>query len=275
MTAGAVPMARRAVIMARGLGSRMRRESGPVPLDAAQAAAAAAGHKAMMPVGRPLLEHLLTSVADAGLTEAVLVIGPEHTDIRAHFAAHPARRLAITFAEQAAPRGTADAVAAARRACGDESFVVLNGDTWYPPEAIRAVAFAPAPALGAFDAEALVRLGNVPRERVLAFALCDVGPDGALRDIVEKPPVDHPLAQREMQRVSMNLWHLPATVFEALARVELSPRGELELLDAVRLLMLDGVRVTAVPVAAGLLDLSTRADVAAVAARLSSRPVSW
>lgn len=268
-------MTSRAVIMARGLGSRMRRQSGPVRLDASQAAAAAAGHKAMMPVGRPLLEHLLTAVADAGLTEAVLVIGPEHSDIRAHFAAHPARRLVITFAEQAEPLGTADAVAAARRACGKEPFVVLNGDTWYPPEAIAAVAAAPAPALGVFDAEALVMLGNVPRERVLAFALCDVGDDGALRDIVEKPPADHPLARAAAQRVSMNLWHLPPAVFEVLPRVEPSPRGELELLDAVRLLMADGVRVTAVPLATGLLDLSTRADVAAVAARLAARRVAW
>lgn len=261
--------------MARGLGSRMRRTSGAASLDAAQATAAAAGHKAMMPVGRPLIEHLLTAVADAGLREAVLVIGPEHGDIRAHFASHPARRLAITFAEQAEPLGTADAVAAAARACGDESFVVLNGDTWYPPAAIAAVAAAPAPAFGAFDADALVAEGNIPRERVLAFALCDVCEDGTLRDIVEKPSPEHPLARTASPRVSMNLWHLPAAIFGVMPRVALSMRGELELLDAVRLLMEDGARVAAVPLATGLLDLSTRADVAAVAARLAARPVAW
>lgn len=269
-------MTTRAVILARGLGSRMRRAaSGGGELDAAQASAAAAGHKALMPVGRPLIEHLLTAVAEAGLTEAVIVIGPEHDEMRAHFAAHPARRLAITFAEQAQPLGTADAVAAARAACGGEPFVVLNGDTWYPPEAIRAVAAVRAPAFGAFDGAALVEQGNIPAERLLAFALCDVGDDGYLRDIVEKPEADHPLAQAAVRRVSMNLWHLPAEIFGVLPEVPVSPRGELELLDGVRLLMERGARVAAVPLSCGLLDVSTRGDVAAVTARLGSRPVAF
>lgn len=267
-------MTTRAVILARGLGSRMRRE-GDAGLSDAQAAAASAGHKAMMPVGRPLVEHLLTAVADARLTDAVLVIGPEHHDVRAHFAAHPPQRLSLTFAEQAEPRGTADAVAAARETCGDAPFVVLNGDTWYPPEAIRAVAAVRASALGAFDGDALVALGNIPAERLLAFALCDVSADGWLRDIVEKPAANHPLARASVRRVSMNLWHLPAAVFDVLPQVAVSPRGELELLDAVRLLMKRGEQVAAVPLACGLLDLSTRGDVAAVTARLGDRAVAF
>ena len=161
-----------AVILARGLGSRMRRIDGEVTLDPAQATAADGGAKAMMPVGRPLVEHILTALADAGMREAVLVIGPEHGAVRAHFAAHPGRRLRIRFAEQAQPLGTADAVLAARDALGNRNFIVLNGDTWYPPEVIRAVAAAPASAFGAFDAEALLRQSNIPAERLLAFALC-------------------------------------------------------------------------------------------------------
>lgn len=253
----------------------MRRDSGSVSLGEVQAAAAAAGHKALMPVGRPLIEHLLTAVAEAGLADAVIVIGPEHDEIRSHFGAHPARRLAITFAEQARPLGTADAVAAARAACGDEPFVVLNGDTWYPPEAIRAVAAVRAPAFGAFDGAALVEQGNIEAERLLAFALCDVDADGMLREIVEKPEAEHPLARAAVRRVSMNLWHLPAAIFEVLPEVPISPRGELELLDGVRLLMARGMRVAAVPLACGLLDLSTRGDVAAVTARLGARSVAY
>ena len=63
-------MSTRAVILARGLGSRMRRIDGEVPLDPAQATAADGGAKAMMPVGRPLVEHILTALADAGIRDA-------------------------------------------------------------------------------------------------------------------------------------------------------------------------------------------------------------
>lgn len=268
-------MSRRAVVLARGLGTRMRRGDDTARLDAGQAAAADAGAKAMMPVGRPLLEHLLSALADAGIEEVVLVIAPGHDPIRAHFATHPPRRLRLVFAVQPQARGTADAVRSARAATGDESFVVVNGDTWYPPEAIRAVAAAPAPALGAFDGEALVRLGNIPAERLLAFALCDVAADGSLREIVEKPGPEHALARAARRIVSMNLWHLPPAVFAVLERLQPSVRGELELLDAVRLLVRSGARVLAVPLACGLLDLSSRADVATVTARLAGRTVDF
>lgn len=268
-------MSSRAVILARGLGTRMRRHDPAAAVDTAQATAAANGAKAMMPVGRPLVEHLLTAVADADLQSATLVIGPEHAAVRAHFRMHPPRRLSLDFAEQRSPLGTADAVAAAEPCVGESSFLVLNGDTWYPPEAIRAVACAAAPAFGAFDAAALLRLGNITEERLLAFALCDVGPDGLLRDIIEKPSADHRLATAKRRAVSMNLWHLPRAAFAVLRRVRPSARGELELVDAVRSMLANGVRVHAVPLATGALDLSTRHDIAAVTALLADRAVDY
>jgi len=264
-----------AVILARGLGSRMRRADDGATLDERQLRAASDGAKAMMPVGRPLLEQSLTALADAGIRDVVIVIGPEHVAVREHFSAHPAQRLRIRFAEQATPRGTADAVLSARDAVGEADFLVLNGDTWYPPEAIRAVATSPAPSFGAFDAEALTRLGNIPAARVLAFALCSIDASGALRDIVEKPAADHPLAQSATRCVSMNLWHLDASVFEVLRGVQPSVRGELELVDGIRGLLAAGIRVSAVPLALGLLDLSTRGDVASVTARLASHTVAY
>lgn len=263
-----------AVILARGLGSRMRRDDAGAALDPAQAAAAAAGHKALMPVGRPLIEHLLTAVADAGLREAVLVVAPGDSPLRRHLAAHPPSRLAVAFAEQAEPRGTADAVAGARDAVGGRAFLVLNGDMWIPPEAIRMVAEAPPPAFGAFDADALTAHGNIPAGRVAAFAVCDVR-DGALVGIVEKPAADDPLLARTSRVVSLNLWHLPASAFGPIAAVPPSPRGERELPDGVRTLVRAGIRVAAVPLACGALDVSARGDVASAAAALAGRRVAY
>ena len=58
----------KAVLLARGLGSRMKQES-DASLTAVQAAAAAAGAKGMMPIGpRPFLDYVLSALADAGCT---------------------------------------------------------------------------------------------------------------------------------------------------------------------------------------------------------------
>ena len=69
--------------------------------------------------------------------------------------------------------------------------------------------------------------------------------------------------------VSMNSWSLPPEIYEACRRITPSPRGELELQDAVRYARdRMGVRFRALVEHDGVLDLSTRGDVATVAERL-------
>ena len=77
----------RAVVLARGLGTRMRRAAPGAQIDAAQAAVAETGLKAMIPVGRPFLDHVLGELADAGFRKICLVIGPEHDVVREYYGA--------------------------------------------------------------------------------------------------------------------------------------------------------------------------------------------
>ena len=60
-------MIRSAVIMAGGLGSRMRRRDETATLEASQVAAADAGVKGMIPIKRPFLDYVLSALADARL----------------------------------------------------------------------------------------------------------------------------------------------------------------------------------------------------------------
>src|SRR5699024_4682862 len=114
-----------AVVLARGLGSRMR-AAGQGGLSAEQAAAAASGHKALMPLGEHrLIDYSLSALADAGIRRAVLVVAPEHEEFSRHLAELAPSRLEVAFAVQAEPRGTADAVASAREAVGDAPFIMV------------------------------------------------------------------------------------------------------------------------------------------------------
>lgn len=269
-----VPPVRKAVVLARGLGTRMRREDGSAALSDTQAAVAASGVKALMDVGRPFLDYVVSALADAGVEEVCLVIGPEHEALRDYAAATAGGRVRVTTAVQEQPRGTADAVAAARDFAGDERVIVVNSDNYYPAEALRALAAAPGGALLGFDRRALVERSNVPAERIRAFALVTADADGHLVDIVEKPDEQTLAALGEDAPVSMNAWLFTPTIFAACDRVEPSPRGELEIIDAVRLLLADGETLTVVPAAVGVLDMSSRADVAAVQDALSTVEVA-
>ena len=261
----------KAVILARGLGTRMRRDDPAAPLSPDQAAAAGAGMKGMVPVaGRPFLDYVLSALADAGFREACLVIGPEHGAVRDHYTrGGEARRVRVAFAVQERPLGTADAVLAAEAFAGGEPFLVINADNYYPPAVLAALRDRGAPALAGFDAEALGRGGNIPPERIASFAVVDVAPDGSLRRIVEKPGPDALRAFGGTRYVSMTCWLFTPDIFDACRGVAPSPRGELELPQAVQDLVDGrGARFAVVPVRAPVLDLSRRADIPAVAERL-------
>ena len=55
----------KAVILARGLGTRMRVQDAAAGLSADQAAVAATGIKALMPIDRPFLDYVLGALAEA------------------------------------------------------------------------------------------------------------------------------------------------------------------------------------------------------------------
>ncbi|MFN8668854.1 MAG: nucleotidyltransferase family protein [Gemmatimonadaceae bacterium] len=265
----------RAVILARGLGTRMRQADQGATLDAAQAAVADAGVKGMIPIGRPFLDYVISALADAGITDVCLIIGPEHQGVRDYYRALATSRVRVHFAVQREARGTADAVAAARDFAGGETILVLNSDNYYPVEAYRALAAVGGAGLIGFERDALVAQSNIPEERIRKFALVATDATGALTEIVEKPDEATYARMAQHALVSMNLWSFSPAIFEACARVRPSPRGELELQDAVRIAMHElGERFTVVPMAAGVLDLSSRRDIPAVAARLDGVTVA-
>ena len=159
---------------------------------------------------------------------------------------------------------------AAAEVIGDEPFVVLNADNYYPADALRRLVSRDSAATVAFDREALVRDGNIDRERVRAFAVLDVSEQDTLRGIIEKPgetlDVDAPRARW----VGMNCWVVTAAIVDACRRVPQSVRGEYELPEAVALALREGTVVRAERVALPVLDLSQRADIPAVVERLAA-----
>lgn len=260
-----------AIVLARGLGTRMRREAAGITSDPAQSAAATRGLKLMIPDarGRPFLAHLLSSLADGGVTHVCLVVAPDHETILQYFEQHPPVRLQIDFAVQLEPLGTANAVLAAESWMAGRDALVLNADNLYPVEAIRALVSLGEPGLVAFDSAILIADGNIDATRIAAFAILELHRDGTLARIIEKPDAAALAAAGPSPWVSMNLWRIDARVFAACRAVAKSARGEFELPEAITLAISQGISFRAVTIRAGVLDLSARGDIAAVAERLA------
>lgn len=108
-----------AVILAGGLGTRLRKAAPDVP-------------KAMAPIGgRPFLEHQLDFWIAAGITRFVLSVGYRREVIIEHFG-EEYRGARIDYAVEETPLGTGGGLLRAVKALDENTpFLLLNGDTFF------------------------------------------------------------------------------------------------------------------------------------------------
>lgn len=247
----------KAVILARGLGARMRATAPCVLLTPEQELIASSGVKALIPVagGKTLLELTLENISSAGFHEFVLVIGPEHSVIREFCASND---LDVSFAIQDKPLGTADAVLAAAQCVSDEElFLVVNSDNLYPVESLRRLREANRPAMLAFEREALIGRSNIPEDRVARFATVEADDRGLLKRIVEKPQ-----SVAAGSCVSMNAWLFSSRIFAACRAIGPSERGEYEITAAVQYAIDElNAEFAFLKTVEGVLDVSSRSDI--------------
>jgi NDP-sugar pyrophosphorylase family protein len=107
-----------AVILAGGLGTRLRSIIGDLP-------------KPLAPVqGRPFLEFQIEHLASEGFTRILLCVGHRYDLIRAHLHDGAAYGVEIAYSVEEEPLGTAGALRHARPYL-DNIFLALNGDTFF------------------------------------------------------------------------------------------------------------------------------------------------
>jgi dTDP-glucose pyrophosphorylase len=266
----------RAIVLARGLGTRMRASDPATRLTPEQQRAADAGLKAMIPLnGRPFLDYILGSLADAGIGHVALVVSPDHQALRDYYSASPPERIRLDYVIQKSPLGTADAVRVAEPWVSGETFLAMNGDNLYPVPVLTQLAAMSEPALPVFERDDLLASSNIPAQRLRSFAFVDIDEQGYLTRIVEKPnkEVPHKLpaqgGRTTASDISMNCWRFDQRIFQACREVPLSDRGEFELPEAVGVAVRQGVRFRTFAARGPVLDLSTRADATDVAQRLA------
>lgn len=167
--------------------------------------------------GRAMAAHVLHALAEGGIRRAVVVIPPDERgdEIRAELSADAPDGVDLEYAVQSVPRGTADAVLAARGLIGNGDTLVINGDLALISSAQLEPLLAGA-AESAMVLTALVdepaRMGRIVRDR-----------HGGLSAIVEWRDADS--AQRRIREVNVGVYRFNTTFLWS-ALDELSARCE-------------------------------------------------
>lgn len=194
------------VVLAAGEGKRMR------PLTAKRP-------KVMLPLAnRPMMEHLVIAARDAGVRDFVFVVGYGEREIRRHFGDGAEWDVHVEYAPQRHQHGTADAVRAARDLVTDR-FLVLNGDMILKTGDIHQLVREPSSCMG---------ISSTDHPQDYGVVLTKNGLVTSLEEKSKNP---------RSNLINAGAYTFDLEIFDLLDQVRPSPRGELELTDALSILI--------------------------------------
>jgi glucose-1-phosphate thymidylyltransferase len=187
--------------------------------------------KQLVPVAnRPVLFYGIQAMADAGIEEIGIIIAPETGDeIRAAAGDGSQFGVAITYIVQDEPAGLAHAVLTAEPFLGESSFVMYLGDNLLQGGIGDLVASFVASA-----PDALILLTPVPDPE--HYGVAELDGERVVR-LAEKPP------EPKTNLALVGVYMFTAGIHAAARAIDPSPRGELEITDAIQYLVDDGKRV--------------------------------
>jgi UTP--glucose-1-phosphate uridylyltransferase len=234
---------RKAVIPAAGLGTRFLPASKSVP-------------KEMLPVvDKPAIQYVVEEAVRAGLRDILVVTGRGKSAIEDHFDREPELEAHLEqkgkhdelkeiqalsdladlhFVRQHEPLGLGHAVSVAREHVGGEPFAVLLGDDLMIDDSALLRSML---EIHEREQASVVALLEVEPDEISAYGSADVDDLGddvlRLKSVVEKPaPADAPSNLAVIGR-----YVFTPGIFGALDRIEPGAGGELQLTDAIGLLL--------------------------------------
>jgi glucose-1-phosphate thymidylyltransferase len=220
------------LILSGGAGTRLR----PITHTSA---------KQLVPVAnKPILFYGIEDMAEAGITEVGIVVGDTHAEIEAAVGDGSAFGVRVTYIPQDAPLGLAHCVLIARDFLGDDPFVMYLGDNMLQQrlsgfverfEDDRRRASTPTLDGGGAAPAARILLCKVPDPH--RFGVAEVDASGHVTQLVEKP--DDPPSDLAL----VGVYLFTAAIHAAVAAIEPSARGELEITDAIQWLIDSGAPV--------------------------------
>jgi dTDP-glucose pyrophosphorylase len=220
----------KAVVLAAGRGTRMRELTAEVP-------------KPMIQVrGKPVLQHIIEGLRDAGIPELLVIVG-YHADAVRNFLGDGSRySISIQYAAQTVQDGTGRVVDLARSFVGDRPFILSYGDILVDSANYKRVVDISE------DIEALITVTR--GEDVSKGGAVFVNEQMELVDLREKSQPGEVQGWSELSQhagpfYNAGLYAFRSSIFEFTAKLEPSPRGEYELTDAIRDLAQSGRKVQA------------------------------
>ncbi len=204
----------KAVILAAGAGVRLN------PITATRP-------KHLIKVGgKSILQHCLEALKDAGITQAAVVTHYMGEAIRKYFGDGSKLGMQLEYIAQPSIMGTGNATGVAESYAKDD-FLLVYGDLLFSSYAVKR-------AFDLFDdKKPSAVMAVVPVDKPESYGIVLLEKDGRIKRVVEKPVV----GQAPSDLANAGIYAFSPEIFDEIRSVKTSSRGELELTDAISLLI--------------------------------------
>ena len=189
------------------------------------------GNKHMLPLAnKPMLQYGLEHLKNARIEDIGIILGPIKEGVIDYFGDGSNYGVNITYIEQPEPRGLAHALLVAEEFLRGHSFVMYLGDNLLKQGVKSFIDLFKE--TGSDFVGGVVKVNDPNRYGVVAF-----NEDGIIQRIVEKPK------EHISEWALIGVYVFNNKVFDAVAQIEPSWRGELEITDTIQTLLTQGYKV--------------------------------
>lgn len=206
----------KAIILGAGEGKRLRPITSSIP-------------KPMIPLlGKPLLEHTILGLKNAGIDQFLLIVGYKQETIKEYFkkTSHQLK-VHIEYITQEDYLGTAHAAGLAKDFIKDDDFLMMYGDLYADPDIYKLI-------LNKYREnhyEGLITLLKVKNTQ--DYGIITLNSQGLVKKIIEKPTPE----QNAGNLANAGIYIFNQLIFKAIEKTQKSIRNEYEFTDSMDILI--------------------------------------
>jgi len=190
------------------------------------------GPKQLIPIAnKPISQYVLEDLVEAGVREIAIVLGDMYPEkVKEYYGNGSTLDTKISYIYQGEPKGIAHAIGLCEQYIGDDSFVVYLGDNL-----LKGGIKDFAESFKDPNYDAMILLCEV--ENPQRFGVAKFDEKGKLTGLVEKPK--HPPSNYALT----GIYFFKPIIFHMISQLKPSWRGELEITEAIQLLLDNGYNV--------------------------------
>ncbi len=192
------------------------------------------GPKQLLPIAnKPMSQYALEDLKNSGITDIGIIIGGVYSEkVKEYYGTGENFGVNITYIYQDSPKGISHAIGLCKDFINNDRFIVYLGDN-----VLRKNLVDYTKKFQSSDSDAMILLCEVENASSFGIAVLDKENPEKIKKIIEKPKIP------PSNLAVIGIYFLTPKIFDIIDKLKPSWRNELEITDALQMLMDEGNKI--------------------------------